>query len=100
MHTNHFLAAPRAGEDTMPAAHPGTLDRFARVERAARLGLAVPAVLAQHGAVDEPVCRHGDPAGTPWADRRATLLAVWAEPGAGRLRVAAGPPCTTPFRPA
>jgi isopenicillin-N N-acyltransferase-like protein len=99
VHTNHFLAAPASGSDPMPEAHPGTLERFARVGRAARLGEAVPLVLSQHGALTEPVCRHGDPPGTPWAERRATLLAIWAEPAAGRLRVAAGPPCTAPFEP-
>jgi isopenicillin-N N-acyltransferase-like protein len=96
VHTNHFLREPATGSDPMPAAHPGTLDRFARVGRAARLGESVPLVLSQHGAA-EPVCRHGDPPGTAWAERRATLLAVWAEPAIPRLRVAAGPPCTAPF---
>jgi isopenicillin-N N-acyltransferase-like protein len=100
VHTNHFRAAPASGTDPMPTAHPGTLERFARVARAARLGEAVPLVLSRHGALAEPVCRHGDPPGTPWAQRRATLLAIWAEPAAGRLRVAPGPPCTTPFEAA
>lgn len=99
VHTNHFLAAPRVGEDTMPATHPGTLDRFVRVARAVRSGAGVPQVLAQHGEIAEPVCRHGDPPGTPWADRRATLAAVWARPAQRSLRVAAGPPCTHTFEP-
>ena len=38
-----------------------------------------------------------DPAGTRWADRRATLLAIVVDPAAPALRVAAGPPCTAPF---
>jgi isopenicillin-N N-acyltransferase-like protein len=97
VHTNHFLHAPPSGTDTMPAAHPGTLDRFVRVARAARGGATVRRVLAQHGAMVEPVCRHGDPPGTRWADRRATLLAVWARPREHSLRVAAGPPCGAEF---
>jgi isopenicillin-N N-acyltransferase-like protein len=97
VHTNHFLLPPLRGIDTMPPSHPGTLDRFVRVSCAARNGAPVPAALGQHGAVVEPVCRHGDPPGTAWADRRATLLAVWAEPGRARFRVAAGPPCGAEF---
>jgi isopenicillin-N N-acyltransferase-like protein len=97
VHTNHFLLPPATGVDTMPSAHPGTLDRFVRVARAARDGVPVPRALAQHGAMVEPVCRHGDAPGTAWADRRATLLAVWAEPNRHALRVAAGPPCGTNF---
>jgi isopenicillin-N N-acyltransferase-like protein len=97
VHTNHFLAAPPAGVDIMPGTHPGTLDRFVRVARAARAGISVPRALAQHGAVVEPVCRHGDSPGTAWSDRRATLLAVWAQPARHRFRVAAGPPCSSAF---
>jgi isopenicillin-N N-acyltransferase-like protein len=97
VHTNHFLAEPPDGYDPMPAAHPGTLERFARVARAARAGAAVPQVLAQHGALTEPVCRHDDPA-VAWPDRRATLLAVWAQPALRSFRVARGEPCTAPFR--
>lgn len=95
VHTNHFLLPPRSGHDPMPAAHPGTLERFARVAEAARAGVPVAGVLASHAGRDEPVCRHGDPPGTAWADRRATLLAVSTRGGA--LSVAAGPPCSTPF---
>ena len=82
----------------MPATHPGTLDRFVRLLRAARAGAAVPNVLSQHGAVVEPICRHADhdPPITAWADRRATVLAVWAGADDG-LRVAPGPPCETGF---
>jgi hypothetical protein len=59
--------------------------------------MAPPRALGQHAPRSEPLCRHGDPAGTPWAERRATLLAIWAEPAGRALRVAAGPPCRTPF---
>src|SRR5262249_34029143 len=98
VHTNHFLSAPPIGEDTMPSTHPGTLDRFVRILYAARAGAAVPNVLSQHGAVVEPICRHADddPPETPWAERRATVLAVWAPPDGG-LRVAPGPPCDVAF---
>jgi isopenicillin-N N-acyltransferase-like protein len=97
VHTNHFLRPPRIGTDPMPAAHPGTLDRFRYVTQAARDGASPEQVLAQHSGGEEPVCRHDDRAGTEWADRRATLLAVWAQPARRTLLVAPGPPCTTRF---
>lgn len=97
IHTNHFLGTLPAGTDPMPAAHPGTLDRFVRLARAVREGSTVPQALGQHGEIAEPICRHGDPVGTAWADQRVTLLATWARPAWRSLRVAAGPPCTTAF---
>jgi hypothetical protein len=100
VHTNHFLRSPPEGEDTMPAEHPGTLDRFVRLARAARAGAGVPHALAQHGLLVEPLCRHGDEPDIPWAERRATLLATWAQPAKRSLRVAAGPPCRHAFVPA
>jgi isopenicillin-N N-acyltransferase like protein len=98
VHTNHFLLAPRAGTDTQPATHPGTLARREALLHAARAGASPPHALAAHAPEEEPLCRHGDPPGTPWPDRRATLLASWAQPRHRLLRIAAGPPCTTPFR--
>ncbi len=98
VHTNHFLLAPRAGRDSQPDTHPGTIARRARLARAARAGTPPWQALADHAPASEPLCRHGDPRGTPWAERRATLLAVWAQPARRSLRVAAGPPCRAPFR--
>jgi isopenicillin-N N-acyltransferase like protein len=92
VHTNHFLLPPPSGHDTQPDLHPGTLARRARLARA-----RTPRALGQHAPRGEPLCRHGDPPGTPWAEHRATLLAIWAEPARRSLRVAAGPPCRTPF---
>jgi isopenicillin-N N-acyltransferase like protein len=97
VHTNHFLRAPAAGRDTQPDTHPGTVARRARLAAAARAGLAPPRALAQHAPRSEPLCRHGDPPGTAWPERRATLLATWAQPARGSLRVAAGPPCRCAF---
>jgi isopenicillin-N N-acyltransferase-like protein len=92
IHTNHFLRRPRAGTDTQPSAHPDTLSRHDALVRAARRGCSPQWALSQHGA---PVCRHEGP--ERWADRRATLLAIWAEPAARCLRVAAGEPCRSAF---
>jgi isopenicillin-N N-acyltransferase-like protein len=97
VHTNHFLLPPLAGRDSQPDTHPGTLARRARLARAARAGTPPLRALAEHAPASEPLCRHGDPRGTPWAERRATLLAMLARPATRSLRVAAGPPCVTPF---
>lgn len=94
IHTNHFLRRPPAGTDTQPSAHPDTLSRHDALLRAARRGCSPQWALSQHGA---PVCRHDIPGRDRWADRRATLLAICAEPAARCLRVAAGEPCRTAF---
>ncbi|WP_028064138.1 C45 family autoproteolytic acyltransferase/hydolase [Solirubrobacter soli] len=96
VHTNHFLLPPASGSDPTPSVHPGTLERRSRLLEAARDGLAPPDALALHDGRLESVCRHDDGAG-PWHERRATLLAVWMEPARRLLRVAPGPPCSTPF---
>jgi isopenicillin-N N-acyltransferase like protein len=98
IHTNHFLCAPARGGDTQPSQAPGTLTRRAQLARKMRDGASVASVLSEHAPVEEPVCRHGDPPGTPWLERRATLLALWAEPAVPRLRVAAGAPCQESFK--
>ncbi len=75
----------------MPALHPGTLDRLMRVALCGPgAGAEQPQVLAQHGEIAEPVCRHGDPPHTPWAERRTTVAAIWARP-AQRGRSASPP---------
>jgi isopenicillin-N N-acyltransferase-like protein len=99
VHTNHFLRAPAAGEDLQPARTPGTLARRSQLERRLREGWTPREALSEHTPEGEPVCRHGDAAGTPWAERRATLLAIWAEPAAGVLRVSPGNPCESAFVP-
>jgi isopenicillin-N N-acyltransferase-like protein len=86
VHTNHFLLPPVRGEDAQ--VEPGTLARRSQLLRRMRTGRSVVEALAE-----APVCRHED--GEAWAERRATLLAIWSEPG--RLRVASGLPCETAF---
>jgi isopenicillin-N N-acyltransferase like protein len=77
VHTNHFLLPPCRGEDAQ--AEPETSARRERLRQRVRAGCDVPEALAA-------VSRHDDE--VAWAERRATLLAMWAEPG--RLRVASG----------
>jgi isopenicillin-N N-acyltransferase-like protein len=98
VHTNHFLTPPGAGVDLEPTVGPGSALRHARLAALVRGGVAPTAALAYHEPAEQPVCRH-EAAGVPWAERRATLLAVAIDPRAPSLRVAAGPPCSAPFEP-
>jgi isopenicillin-N N-acyltransferase-like protein len=97
IHTNHFLLEPWRGIDVQR--EPGTLARRAQLGQRMRAGVTPERALAEHAPAEEPVCRHGDAPGTPWAERRATLLALCAHPAIPALRVAAGTPCTSPFAP-
>ena len=94
VHTNHFLAGPVSGDDTLAAEQPGTFARRELLVRLVRRGVPVLEALATHAPAVEPVCRHAD-ADVPWADRRATLLALTAD--RGELRVAPGPPCSNGY---
>ena len=95
VHTNHFLAGPAAGSDTQPML--GTVARREVLVRLLRRGVPAIDALATHAPAGEPVCRHGDPPDTPWAERRATLLALAADPARRELRIAPGPPCSNGF---
>ncbi len=97
VHTNHFLAEPPLGSDTQPTQHPGTLARRELLATLVRGGVPALEALASHVPAEQPVCRHGDPPGTPWAERRATLLAVAIDPADGEMRIAPGPPCTNGY---
>ena len=94
VHTNHFLAGPVSGYDTLAREQPGTLARRELLLRLVGDGVPVLEALAAHAPAEEPVCRHADP-DAPWADRRATLLALTA--AGGVLRIAAGPPCSNGY---
>jgi isopenicillin-N N-acyltransferase-like protein len=98
VHTNHFLAALPSGVDEQPAEHPGTLLRHARTRDLVRRGASDERALACHFPSPEPVCIHTDDT-TDWADRRVTLMSVVIDPATPSLRLAAGPPCETPFEP-
>jgi isopenicillin-N N-acyltransferase-like protein len=92
VHTNHFLVGPVAGSDTLVG--PGTCARRELLARLVRRGVPVREALATHAPAEEPVCRHADP-DAPWAERRATLLALTAV--GGELCVASGPPCSNGY---
>jgi isopenicillin-N N-acyltransferase like protein len=94
VHTNHFLAGPVGGHDTLALEQPGTFARRELLVRLVQGGVPPRDALATHAPAEEPVCRHADQ-DAAWADRRATLLAVTAVDG--ELCVAPGPPCSNRF---
>ncbi len=96
LHTNHFLAPAGAAHDAQHALGPGSVQRYERLSEAMRRGEDPTSALAAHLPEGEPLCRHRDRT-LPWADQRATLLALDIDPGVPSLAVAAGPPCATPF---
>jgi isopenicillin-N N-acyltransferase-like protein len=97
VHTNHFLVDPPTGIDTQPSQHPGTLSRRELLVRLVRQGVPALEALASHLPAEQPVCRHGDPPDTPWAERRATLLALAIDTSEREMRVAPGPPCSNGY---
>jgi isopenicillin-N N-acyltransferase-like protein len=94
VHTNHFLAGPVGGTDTLAAEQPGTFARRELLARLVRRGVPVREALSAHAPPEEPVCRHADD-DAPWPERRATLLALSAV--RGELSVAAGQPCSNGY---
>jgi len=98
VHTNHFLVGPAGGVDTQPSLFPSTLLRREHLLRRIRHGAAVPEVLAEHFPRGQAICRHDGPVG-PWAEERETLASVMMDLRPPALRVAAGPPCRTPYAP-
>jgi isopenicillin-N N-acyltransferase-like protein len=87
-HTNHFLAAPRKGHDTVPEESPSTIPRLEVVRSQPLLD-----ALRSHDGHPKGVCRHVDES-EPWVDRTVTVASVVMNVSARRFHVAAGQPCT------
>jgi isopenicillin-N N-acyltransferase like protein len=96
VHTNHFLAGPAAGQDALALAEPASFLRLRHLRARLEGGDGIGEALRAHFPRPFGLCRHED-VGDPWADRRATLVSVVMDPGAGTLAVADGPPCEHPF---
>jgi isopenicillin-N N-acyltransferase-like protein len=97
VHANHFAAGPPGGADALVQEQPSTLLRERHVRALLGDGASVEQALRSHFPTPHGVCRHDDPA-VPWAERRATLLSLVADPGARTLAIAPGPPCEHPYR--
>ena len=97
-HTNHYLDGELAR-----AAPGGSAGSVARRDRAAQLltsaEIATPegvqAILADHRSVPSTICLHPDPADGD--DAEAVLFSMVCDLEAGRMWVAPGRPCETPY---
>jgi isopenicillin-N N-acyltransferase-like protein len=90
VHTNHACARPPRTDQA------GSQERRARLAELVRAGVPPHEALADHHAVEQPICRHDDPS-VAWPDRVATLLAIRVDPAARTLEVSDGPPCGAPY---
>jgi isopenicillin-N N-acyltransferase like protein len=104
VHTNHFLAPPRSGDDAVIGAWPDTTVRYeeltTRLDRLDRpIGAAtVQELLRAHGAGERSVCCHAGSAAI-YEDRCETLASIVMNLGSGRLFVTDGTPCSAEYRP-
>jgi isopenicillin-N N-acyltransferase-like protein len=92
VHTNHFLAGPVGGRDAIAHAEPASFLRLRHLRARLRAGAGLEAALRAHFPRPYGVCRHADPR-DPWAQRRATVVSVVMDPGAGTLALSSGTPC-------
>jgi isopenicillin-N N-acyltransferase like protein len=97
-HTNHYLAPDLAEAGDPPS--PGSLARLARLEelllerRPARVEDAM-AILRDHASAPQAICEHAGPDGDD--DASVVLFSMVCEVETGRMWVAAGNPCETPY---
>ena len=96
-HTNHYTD-PRLAAHA-PAAPAGSAARLARlatlgVERAPATPEAVMEILGDHDSTPQAICSHADDGDE---ESFAVVFSMVCDLEAGRMWVAAGPPCRTPF---
>jgi isopenicillin-N N-acyltransferase like protein len=103
LHTNHFLPAPRAGEDTHLRDWPNTVSRLDDLRKHVS-GVAVLSAdliygaLRSHDGHPNSVCNHGEQA-EQLSEQTATLASVVLDLGQRTMTLAAGQPCTVPYEP-
>jgi isopenicillin-N N-acyltransferase like protein len=96
-HTNHYTD-PRLATHA-PAASPGSGARLTRLatlaaERPPATPEEVMAILADHDSAPQAICAHADDGDE---ESVAVVFSMVCDLEAGRMWVAAGPPCRTPF---
>jgi isopenicillin-N N-acyltransferase like protein len=105
LHSNHFVCPPHACPANDAASVADSVPRLRRLRElvaAKSGGVAVEDLkrfLADHEGYPTSICRHPhDGADHPMVSARArTIASLIAEPAAGRLHVARGNPCQTPY---
>ncbi len=98
-HANHYVDPTLSVLGEAPS--PGSLGRHERLRSLVREHPPSSAedamrLLGDHEASPEAVCLHADP--TEDEEAEAVLFAMVCDVGAGRMWVASGNPCETPFR--
>lgn len=96
-HTNHYLAPPLAEGGSVDSGSASRLDRLRSLlgERRPRTPEDAMAILADHEGWPQPICVHGDPGDEESA---AVVFAMVCHLEEGRMWVAPGNPCETPFQ--
>jgi isopenicillin-N N-acyltransferase-like protein len=105
-HANHFHRSDALGIwEPLQEERTSTFERQRRIDdllapvRTGRERVdreAVMAFLQDHRDAPRSLCRHPEPH-LPEVQRYQTVVSALLEPGEGRLWLAAGPPCETPF---
>ncbi len=106
VHANHFRDPDRLGlwqpitEEWRSTFHRCARAELLLAEAAARGPISedtLRAALCDHEGHPESICRHPNPA-LPDAERYQTVVSILMDLHAGRMQVAAGPPCTFSYR--
>jgi isopenicillin-N N-acyltransferase like protein len=97
-HTNHYLDPALAASGAQPGA--GSVARLGRLEQLLREGAPTSvedamAILRDHASAPQAICEHGDP--DEDEDASVVLFSMVCELEEGRMWVAPGNPCETPF---
>ncbi len=103
LHTNHFLASRFAGTDVSVWVMPDSPVRLARLQAGVRAAGPGPSLatfrtlLSDHANYPSGVCCHPDPR-MAQVDQGMTVTSVLMDPGARRMWVSDGNPCTAGYR--
>ncbi len=102
LHTNHFVAPLRGGEDAFRRDYPDSEQRLAELESGLRAdrspidGERIKAALRSHEAGRIAICCHD--ADNPAHDERLeTLASVLMDLGEGRMEISDGAPCVAEY---
>jgi isopenicillin-N N-acyltransferase-like protein len=103
LHTNHFLSSRFDGKDVSLWVMPDSAVRLQRLRAGAAVRDGAPPLekfrmlLADHANYPSAVCCHPDPRMHPY-DQGATVASVLMDLESRSIWIAAGNPCSTPYR--
>jgi isopenicillin-N N-acyltransferase like protein len=104
-HSNHYCSDRYASAENAAATYPDSFPRLARAnalldKRAGRLTVDdLKVFFADHDGFPSSICRHSQAGsdGIDFVTAGVTVASLIAEPEHGRLHVAVGNPCQTPY---